>query len=124
MLLPSQLDISVTEEDLRSVADLIRRGLKKITKMTQYPWQKSNGNEVEIDKLFVQVTLVEHCQESSGRKSTQLEHYTELFDSIMQHEGERILLKAEPGMGKTTLVKKITHDWMKGVLLMCPLCSL
>ena len=94
------------------MADLMRRGLKKKTKITQYPWQKAC--EVEMDKLFVKLTLEKQTKEPHRRKRPRLEHYVELFDINMQDEGERILLKADPGMGKTTLMKKITHDWVLG----------
>ena len=67
-----------------------------------------------MDKLFVETTLEKHHQEAVGRKSKKLKNYRELFDPNMKDEGERILLKGEPGTGKTTLMKKITHDWMKG----------
>ena len=88
------------------------RGLKKKMKITQYPWQKSS--EVEMDKLFVKLILEKQTKEPDGRKSVELEYYVDLFNPSMQDEGERILLKAGPGMGKTTLVKKITHDWVMG----------
>ena len=31
-------------------------------------------------------------------------------------EGERILLKGDPGMGKTTVSKKAAYDWAMGIL--------
>ena len=90
----------------------MRRGLKKKVKITQYPWQKQN--DVDMDKLFVKLTLEKQTKEPDGRKNIELEHYIDLFDPSLQNEGERILLKADPGMGKTTLVKKITLDWVLG----------
>ena len=90
----------------------MRRGLKKKTKITQYPWQKPS--EIDIDKLYVDVTLEKLYRKAWGLISEILEHYMKLFDPNMQDEGERILLKGDPGMGKTTLMKKITHDWVEG----------
>ena len=29
--------------------------------------------------------------------------------------GEKILIKGEPGMDKTTLIKKVAYDWVKGL---------
>ena len=67
-----------------------------------------------MDKLFVETTLEIYHQKAVGRRSKKLKNYKELFDPKMKDEGERILLKGAPGTGKTTLMKKITHDWMKG----------
>ena len=100
----------------------MRRGLKKKVKITKYPWQKPS--EIDMDKLHVDVTLKKLHREPCRLDGKVLGHYRELFDPSQQDEGERILLKGDPGMGKTTLMKKITHDWVRGVLLMYPLYSL
>ena len=102
----------MTEDDFRRFANLMRRGLKKKMKITQYPWQKAS--EVEMDELYVNVTLQKLHKNPCGLHHTILKDYRQLFDANKQDEGERILLKGEPGMGKTTLAKKITHDWVVG----------
>ena len=38
-----------------------------------------------------------------------------LFVIIFKHKNRKILIKAAPGMGKTTLGKKVTRDWARGV---------
>ena len=90
----------------------MRRDLKKKMKITQYPWQKPS--DIDIDKLYVDVTLEKLYKKACGLERKVLRDYRELFDPNMRNEGERIFLKADPGMGKTTLVKKITHDWVLG----------
>ena len=108
------------------------RGLKKKIKITQHPWQKpgeihidklhvnvrypwQRNNGVDMDNLYMNVTLekLHSKSEACGLHSKILENYRELFNPNMKDKGERILLKGDPGMGKTTLLKKITLDWMK-----------
>ena len=108
------------------------RGLKEKIKITQYPWQKpgeihidklhvdvrypwQRNNGVDMDNLYMNVTLekLHSKSEACEPHSKVLENYRELFNPNMKDKGERILLKGDPGMGKTTLLKKITLDWMK-----------
>ena len=90
----------------------MRRGLKKKMKITQYPWQKPSN--IDMDQLYVDVTLEKLYRKACGLERKVLRDYRELFNFNMRNEAERILLKADPGMGKTTLGKKITHDWIEG----------
>ena len=38
-----------------------------------------------------------------------------------EHKNRKILIKADPGMGKTTLGRKVARDWAKGVFKKCSL---
>ena len=102
----------MTEDDLRRLADLMRRGLKKKVKITKYPWQKPS--DIDIDMLYVNVTLEKLYRNARALHSDVLENYKQLFDPDMRNEGERILLKGDPGMGKTTLMKKINPRLGRG----------
>ena len=90
----------------------MRRGLKKKTKITQYPWQ--DLTDVDMDELYVNVTIEKLYRKARGLERKVLGDYRELFDPNMHNKGERILLKGDPGTGKSTLMKKITHDWVLG----------
>ena len=80
-----------------------------------------------MHKLNAYITLEKVKNEVCGDKI--LENYLELFATGRrsfkrvvpclrrreQKQGKRILIKGEPGMGKTTLVKKIAWDWATGL---------
>ena len=100
----------MTDGDLQGIADVTRESLEKKIKITQYPWNKC---ELDMDELYVNVTLEKLHRSARGIKRRVLEHYVQLFNSKRRNKGERILLKGDPGMGKTTLGKKITHDWIE-----------
>ena len=89
-------------------------------KIEMAPWIKgyvSDMNdlytELEIDKL-------EHKPKTT-EKRTPLKDYTELFQDctakssqVKRGKGKRVLVKADPGNGKTTFVRKVAWDWAKG----------
>ena len=67
-----------------------------------------------MDELYVNVTLQKLYRRSCELHRKILKDYRELFDTNKRDEGERILLKGDPGIGKTTLLKKIIYDWVVG----------
>ena len=67
---------------------------------------------VEMQELYCELMLEEVACKPRGMQRTIVEHYQELFD--FEDKGpNKILAKGEPGMGKTTWVKKIAWDWAK-----------
>ena len=65
--------------------------------------------EMFIETLVLAMKLL-------GEKRRRLEGYQEMFHCNQSTPNDRkVLMKADPGMGKTTLGKKMTWDWAKGV---------
>ena len=101
-------------------------------KIRKYAWQENS--EVEIDDLFSELILQKRNKMPFESERKQLESYKELFDcpkhaiskitrfirnmqihSLRADGGARkILMKGDPGVGKSTLMKKITFDWSNG----------
>ena len=50
-----------------------------------------------------------------GEERTRLGGYKEMFDcNNSNHKNRKVLIKADPGMGKTTLGRKMSWDWARG----------
>ena len=92
------------------------------------PWIKEYVTD--MDDLYSELTLEKLNDKACGLHREKLESYQELF-RVEQPEtaecpqqrglgkprrrGRKVLFKGEPGIGKTTLMKKITFDWAKGI---------
>ena len=84
------------------------------------PWIKEYV--AEMDDLYCELILEKLHNKPTGLFRKRIENYAELF-VFFEHEGDlskssrvpckKILIKGDPGMGKTTLVKKIAFDWAK-----------
>ena len=112
--------ILLSEEDLENLAKELGPVTEDLMKIKMAPWIKgyvSDMNdlytELEIDKL-------EHKPKTT-EKRTPFKDYTELFQDctanssqVKRGKGKRVLVKADPGNGKTTFVGKVAWDWAKG----------
>ena len=110
-------------------------------KIDTAPWVKA-CTEVDMDELYTELALERLENQAKGTRSTPIRNYKEMFGDIYlnddsvnsssssvegvtvegkerkshpkKRKGKKILLKGDPGMGKTTLMKKIGWDWAKG----------
>ena len=100
-------------------------------KIDAAPWMWPS-TEVNMDKLYTELKLEKLENDAASIKSRTIEDYRHIFDEgctkntgqentaakqtkFRRRKGKRILLKGDPGMGKTTLMKKIGWDWAKGI---------
>ena len=73
------------------------------------PWIKDYV--VAMPDLYCELILEEVVCKPFGLHKTLIKHYQILFDNALVPA--KILAKGDPGIGKTTLAKKIAWDWAK-----------
>ena len=84
------------------------------------PWMEDYY--VKMDELYTELSLEKIDNKAFGQESQKLENYKTLFceresethQVFKNIPAKKILGKAEPGMGKTTLSKKIAYGWACG----------
>ncbi len=103
----SDIILSVSEVDFLRMAEEIQECTEERTRFELKPWMNNSLKDMDS---YCELTLEksETCEPVSS--------YVQVFQDHKGRKGasKRILIKGNPGMGKTTLVKKITSDWVEG----------
>ena len=78
-------------------------------KIEPFPWLRDYY--VDMTKLYTELILEKIENDVIRENKRTLKVYQEIFHSTGQN---KILIKGDPGMGKTTLLKKVGWDWARG----------
>ena len=121
-------------DELNEFIEELREYTEEAMKIEMAPWVQNYT--LPMDELYTELTLEQIESKPTGPIPVKLESYTELFtekettDQQQCHpdpnpepprkksrksKGKKILAKGDPGMGKSTMGRKIAYDWAKGV---------
>ncbi len=106
--------VAVTEDEFLRLAQEIRPFTEQRTRIEVAPWIQDYV--VDMDELYSELIVETMTSKLKGPEYKKLESYQQMFEAET-HSGSKsvkILGKGNPGMGKTTLAKKIAFDWAKG----------
>ena len=90
------------EAEFLVIAKKLKPHVERRMKIEQFPWLRDYL--VDMNKLYTELTLEKIENELLGERKVTLQGYEEMFNSKGQ---SKVLLKGDPGMGKTTLLKKV-----------------
>ena len=119
-----------TEAEFQAIAGKLKPHVEGRMKIEPFPWLRDYYVE-----LYTKLTLEKIKTSLFGEKFTSILHYEEMFErgsnsdretekeyledggylQINRSQRDKILLKGDPGMGKTTLGKKMGLDWAEGL---------
>ena len=103
----------IVEEEFLSIAEKLKPFTEEKMKMEPFPWFE--GYLINMDELYTELSLEKVEMKLLGEERRKLGGYQEMFDSSQSKpDNKKVLMKADPGMGKTTLGQKMSWDWARG----------
>ena len=108
----------MTEAEFLDIAEKLKPHVERRMKIEPFPWLRDYY--VDMNKLYTELTLERIENEVFGVQMLTLQGYEEMFErksrlKMIRSERNKILLKGDPGMGKTTLGEKMGLDWAEGL---------
>ena len=100
----------MTQGELSTIASKLRSFMEQAMKIEVAPWIRDYVTNME--ELCCELILEKINNMAYGREYKTLEKYIFMFEG-KSVPCKKILIKGDPGIGKTSLVKKIAWDWAK-----------
>ncbi len=94
--------------DISAMAATMKQDAEERMKIHRCPWIQSD--QMDINEAFFPVKLSQEIKLPARVRNEPIKDYQELLED-KKRKGRRILLKGDPGIGKTTLVSKMVYDW-------------
>ena len=101
------LQIEAVKQKIAEIAEILKPDLKDAMKIQMTPWKETH--KVGIEELYTRLRIEKHTIKLQKTEKEELSEYKELFKDLGKNK--RILIKGNPGIGKTTFSRKIVYDW-------------
>ncbi len=104
-----QADIDLSDE-VEKVADLIKPDVEERMNIQRIPWIP--GDTMEMDDMYHNVGIVKEVKAADRIIQEDIEDYQNIFegtDHDKKKQRKRVLLKGNPGIGKSTLISKMAY---------------
>ncbi len=102
-----KLEIEAVQSKIAEIAEILKPDLKHSMKIQMTPWKEAH--KVRMEDLYTRLRIEKHSILPSKTQKDELIDYHELFQNLPTNK--RILIKGNPGIGKTTFSRKIVYDW-------------
>ena len=104
---------------MEKIADILKPDYEQRMNIQMTPWDQSDV--VKMEDLYTRLTIEKQEKKPHGVEKENISddnetnmEYKRLLAEETQHT-KKILVKGDPGIGKSTLVRKIAWDWAKGI---------
>ena len=109
---------------MEDLAESLRPYTATTTRIEMAPWAKAYT--VPVQDIYTELTLEKIENQPTGPEGARLRDYQELFPHTMSEKEmktskkhpKKVLMKGDPGTGKTVAGKKISWDWAMGLFKM------
>ena len=102
-----ELEMEDLKQKMTEIAEILKPDIRDTMKIQMTPWKESH--KVKIEDLYTRLRIEKHSILPSRTQKDELIDYHELFQNLPANK--RILIKGNPGIGKTTFSRKIIYDW-------------
>ena len=105
---------NIVEDEFLALAKKLKPHTQRKMKIEPLPWLRDYF--VDMSEVYTELNLEQIENKAQGEIFIRLKDYGDvLAKGSGQNSRKKILMKGDPGMGKTTLGKKIGLDWAVGL---------
>ena len=107
------------EGEIYHLVETLKAYMAKTMRIEMAPWAKAYT--VDLKDIYTELTLDKIENQPTGPEGKRLNDYKELFEGMANQQQpkekspKKVLMKGDPGMGKTTVNKKMSWDWAMGL---------